>query len=420
MGQSTELNGRIGKSPNRKSEEQTASVPSVGTGEVASARTGDQSHFAGASLPARHAIGDFSRNNLDMLRLALAGMVFLFHMGDLTSFPAFSWFANNIPSQTAVKGFFVISGLLIYRSYSRSRSLGSYFDKRVRRIYPAYFTVIVLAALSLVFLSSVSAKTYFGFGFWKYLAANLVFLNHFCPALPGVFAGNNETAVNGALWTLKIEWLWYLSIPIVFRLAKRFGNPSVFGAFAAFSLLWRYGFSGYASAVHGSDPKTAFLCSHLAIEFPGQLIYFLAGVVLVLYFDRLRRHLPLVAVGTVLLFAVDHFFTKGAFDVIWISGAVLIVGFWRYLGNFSKYGDFSYGVYIVHWPILQVLIATGVAAAMPPWRFFFLAVALVVLAATLLWHLVEKRFLRNSSHYRQAPEVGSGGHTNRARAVPSA
>ena len=92
---------------------------------------------------------DFNKNNLDFLRLVFASTVFLFHMHALTNLTAFSAFGEYLSAPFAVRSFFVISGLLIYRSYNRSSSMRSYFEKRVRRIYPAYFAVIVLAAIAL-------------------------------------------------------------------------------------------------------------------------------------------------------------------------------------------------------------------------------------------------------------------------------
>lgn len=344
---------------------------------------------------------DFSRNNLDCLRFLLASIVVLFHINALTNLPAFAVFGKYCSPHFAVRSFFVISGLLIYRSYTRSSSITSYIEKRVRRIYPAYFTVILLAALALYFMSNLPPSQYFRDGFWKYLGANLLFLNFLAPSLPGVFTHNTISAVDGALWTLKIEVAFYLFIPAMHYLCRRFGTKRTIGIIFCLSTVWKYGFAWLAS-VHNSGGIYASrsIYSKLDVQFPSQLVYFTAGVLLFLYFDKLKYHVLSIACATACLFLVDHFFAGGILDVFWISGLVFVFGFWRHFGNFSKYGDFSYGVYIVHWPILQVLIALGFASFNPA-LFLTVSLLLVLVASILMWNLVESRFLASSSHYRQ-------------------
>jgi len=357
---------------------------------------------------------DFSRNNLDCLRLLLASTVALFHLHALTGIRTFNCLGIYLSPTFAVRSFFVISGLLIYRSYTRSSSVRSYLEKRVRRIYPAYFTIIVVAAFGLFPLSILPASKYFGLGFLKYLGANLVFMNFLAPSLPGVFTNVPNTAVNGALWTLKIEVLFYLSVPLLYWLCKKFGTKLVLGTLFILSCLWKYGFEILGSrstlpAVFTFD-RSRNIYSQLAVQFPGQLAYFIAGIVLLLYFDKLKHYFGVILAATVALYLVDHFFTGaildsgGTLDLLWISGIVFMFGFWRYFGNFSKYGDFSYGVYIVHWPILQTLVAFRLYR-LNPFVFLAIAVSLIASAAFLMWHLVEKRFLASSSHYRQGDEV---------------
>jgi peptidoglycan/LPS O-acetylase OafA/YrhL len=347
---------------------------------------------------------DLSRNNLDGLRLILASTVFLFHISALTSLPAFSVFGKFCNPHFAVRSFFVISGLLIYRSYMRSRSATSYLEKRARRIYPAYFTIIVLAALTLWPLSVCPLSQYFGIGFWKYLGANLLFLNFLAPSLPGVFTSNALSAVNGALWTLKIEVVFYLCIPFLHYLCGRFGTRRIIGALFCLSCSWKYGFA-WLDHIHRSEGIASFentrtIYAQLAVQFPGQFVYFGAGILLLLYFERLNKHFVSISLITACLFVVDHLFTGEILDVFWISGLVFVFGFWRYFGNFSKYGDFSYGVYIVHWPLLQIAIAVGLVRLNPA-VFFLICLTLVGLTSVLMWHLVENRFLAGSSHYRQ-------------------
>ncbi|HZL52451.1 MAG TPA: acyltransferase [Terracidiphilus sp.] len=347
---------------------------------------------------------DFNKNNLDCLRLILASIVVLFHVSALTNFPAFSVLGRYCSPHFAVRSFFVISGLLIYRSYTRSSSVASYLEKRARRIYPAYFTTIVLLAFGLSLLSNLPPSQYFGIGFLKYLGANLLFLNFLAGTLPGVFTSNSLTGVDGALWTLKIEVVFYLFVPVMHYLCNRFGTKLTVGAIFVVSSIWKYGFE-WMAATHSShgiyslDPSRNFY-SQLSVQFPAQLVYFSAGVLLLLNFDKLKVHFRSILGITACLFLIDHFFTGDLLDVFWISGLVFIFGFWRYFGHFAKYGDFSYGSYIVHWPILQILIALGFARLNPA-VFFLLTVSLVGLVSVLMWHLVESKFLASSNHYRR-------------------
>jgi peptidoglycan/LPS O-acetylase OafA/YrhL len=353
--------------------------------------------------------GNFSKNNLDLLRLILASIVALYHSSAVTNIPALSPLGEYLSPHFAVRSFFVISGLLIYRSYQHSSSFASYLDKRVRRIYPAYFTVVVLAAVMLCTRSSLPLSQYFGIGFWKYLGANLLFLNFLAPSLPGVFTSNSVTFVDGALWTLKIEVAFYLFVPIMHSLCSRFGTRITIGTLFLLSCLWKYGFalladiSSSSTANISGEPTNIY--SRLQVQFPAQLIYFLAGVLLLLYFDELKHHFKSISFITAVVFFVDHWFLNDALDVVWISGFVFAFGFWHYFGNFSKHGDFSYGVYIVHWPILQTLMSFGLGSLNPA-VFLFVSLSLVGLAAFLLWNLVESRFLKSSSHYRKVLAPG--------------
>ena len=96
-------------------------------------------------------------NNFDVLRIVFAWFVVVSHSyflnGSSISDPL-GWATNNylIFSYIGVKGFFVISGYLIFQSLIRSRSLMEYLTKRALRIFPA---LVVAVCLTLVALSLI-------------------------------------------------------------------------------------------------------------------------------------------------------------------------------------------------------------------------------------------------------------------------
>lgn len=332
-------------------------------------------------------------NNFDFLRFLFALTVFLVHVYLLSGNEAMKLFSDWLSTEIAVKAFFVVSGFLIFMSYEKSKSTSSYFDKRFRRIYPAYFSIVMLCAVLGGLVADVSPENYFSLDWVKYVIANLLFLNFLHPELPGLFNSNALTAVNGALWTLKIEVLFYLSVPIFVWLIRKYGRWQTLLALYVLSLL-------YADLLAYWGELSGMNVFHvLRAQLPGQLSYFIAGAALYYWFGDFKRYALVGVVPAVAVVLFRHSFPVGWLEPAALAVVVVYVAYvLPYFGYFAKYGDFSYGIYIVHFPLLQTLIAYGLFTH-DPWLALSLSTILVMVIAYLFWHWIEKPFLSKRSHY---------------------
>lgn len=332
-------------------------------------------------------------NNFDLLRFLFAFTVFLVHSHSLSGAVELSFLSELFSSDLAVKSFFVVSGFLIFMSYEKSSNAFTYFAKRIRRIYPAYFFVVISCVILWGFFASYLSGIDTWVQVFYYALANLVFLNFLQPDLPNLFDQNIFQAVNGALWTLKIEVMFYVMVPFVVLAFKRFGHARVLGFLYLCSL-------GYFMLMDFLiDQNGSGLYVELQRQLPGQLTYFLGGAAGYYFFEHFRKNVKWLVPLVVISFLLKAWLPWDAVQPVAL--AVLVVFFacvFPYLGNFSKYGDFSYGIYIVHFPILQLLIASGFFNT-SPWLLLSTSAALVMGAAFLLWQFIEKTFLNQSSHY---------------------
>jgi peptidoglycan/LPS O-acetylase OafA/YrhL len=137
----------------------------------------------------------------------------------------------------------------------------------------------------------------------------------------------------------------------------------------------------------------------LARQIPGQLCYFIMGVGLYRYLDFFERHVTAFLLVAVLLLVADRLLSLGFLEPAALGVIVIFSALFMFLGNFGRYGDFSYGVYIVHFPIIQLYLYSGVLAEQPL-RLLAMIVVTAGVGGILMWHLCEKRFLRRESHYR--------------------
>ena len=346
------------------------------------------------------------RNNMDALRLIFASTVVVWHLFPLSHLAALEAPASAtewVNGTWAVRGFFVISGFLIFQSFESSRSGRSYFEKRARRIYPAYFAVVMICAIAGAFFTKLSLSAYFGRDWLSYVVNNLAFLNYRHPALPGVFTGNPETAVNGALWTIKVEVMFYASVPVLVWLFRKTQREIAIAVLYALSVAF-YMYFSWKAVQTGRDSYDV-----LAKQLPGQLCFFLAGAVLYYNFGAFKKYqkylVPVALVAYIAATILDFY------PLLPISTGILVIAiaFGPYFGNAGRYGDFSYGIYIWHYPWIQLLVSLGVFA-MNPYAGVAVLIAALGTSALLSWHFVEKPWLRKESHYRVVEGKGTAGY----------
>jgi len=332
-------------------------------------------------------------NNFDILRLLFAWIVVFTHCYDLSLSPAFLKLLFLMQSERAVFGFFAISGCLIVASWDRARSARDYFSRRAKRILPAYWLAILFCLIMGSLFTSLPLHTFWmNAATWKYIFWNLLFLNFVHPSLPGVFSNNPYAVMDGALWTIKLEVGFYLLVPILIYCVRRFGRGLTLSSVFVASVVYRMVLMHMGRVT-------------LAQQLPGQLCFFIAGTAVYYYFPQFLAHRKKVWL-IVLPLLVAAFLTNWVIlDAIAIPLFTMAIAFLlpAYRG-ITHYGDFSYGTYVLHFPIVQGIIAVGLFAR-SPWLAFTVVVGVVSVAAVASWFGVERRFLQAARVRQQESEA---------------
>ena len=285
-----------------------------------------------------------NHDNFVVLRLVMSLLVMITHFKVLTG----GELLKGIPMspEFAVAGFFVISGYVIIASYEKLPVITSFYAKRFFRMYPLYMLVILIQAvgMSLFFLDDLGAQAA---SITKYLAANLVMLNFLQYDIGGLLATTRNPGINPALWTLKIEVMFYAIVPILCWVFHRFRAWGLAGMFIASTLYAEY--------------LTRTGHHELARQLPGALRFIVVGMALYYYRHKLavpvKYAVPLSAIGFAWLQFRDYPMPSAIYPLL--AGPIIILCATRIPLPRPK-SDLSYGVYLFHSPLIQFSILTGI------------------------------------------------------------
>jgi peptidoglycan/LPS O-acetylase OafA/YrhL len=321
--------------------------------------------------------------------------------------------------------FFMLSGYLLADTFWRTEKadLRVYAIRRFFRIAPAYYVNVAI-----LFLFLAAPGLLFSSQGVKQVLANLTFTQHLSAGTTSSFN------VNGALWTLTIEMMLYLFLPLMALLVGR-APWSATILFIVLGLGWRlliavhgdglrdFWYARYADQP-GGLPPVALQSNFVGQQFPGALSVFALGIIarwLVVHgsLDRIYNRLPArLGVSSFLVLALPSlallywFADKTDYThVVWFTlcyfllmlallPALLLAARpqqfspspLRAVGSWL--GERSYSIYLWHFPIILAVYERGPLTLPPPvggyaWRLpVVLLITLVVAAAS--YRLIER------------------------------
>jgi peptidoglycan/LPS O-acetylase OafA/YrhL len=333
-------------------------------------------------------------NAFDLIRLLLAVLVVYGHAYQVGGFGD-DGFAHFVKMQLnagpfAVTGFFGISGFLVTRSFALRGDAAGFIRARLLRILPGFYLALVFTAFCiapLVARHNPAAGPWSASSAFRYVWQNAG-VRIAQPNVGDVLQGQPITeSINGSLWTLFPELCCY-------GLVLGMGILGLFRSGRTNVLLL----------------ATALLVLHVAMVVgPRDLI-------IAPTFLQLTGWSPYVlafAVGSAAYCYREELIGPSRSWVAWLLVALVLL----YFGGWSVLGpvaltlgliqaahafrvtlpvDLSYGTYLLHFPVLQLMAALQLNRH-GPIPYFAAALIVTGALATLSWFAVERPFLRLKS-----------------------
>jgi peptidoglycan/LPS O-acetylase OafA/YrhL len=357
-------------------------------------KSGERS-IGSSAQPAR----DWRINNFDLLRLLAALQVAVVH--GMAILKPTGYFARLLAAVLdrfpGVPIFFVISGVLISKSYEHSASLRDYLRNRCLRIFPGLWVCLVvsIAVLLALGVASLGRVTTPGWLLW-WAGQMSIFQN-----VEAAFLAPLSNGLNRSLWTIPIELEFYMVLPALYRVLPRTcpGNMRLLGLALASLAIQLLIVNNNHSVVH----LRAY--SLLGATLVPYLWMFLVGVAIQRNWSIVRGWLAGRAhwwgFGYLMLCAAARWLdveTGGNYmsPLYLLPLAGLIVSLATTAPQVShkilRQHDVSYGLYLYHMLVIDLLVGL---AAPSGWASIAAAIVVSLGLAALSWTLIEKPFLES-------------------------
>lgn len=292
--------------------------------------------------------------------------------------------AHGLGQLILVPMFIALSGFLLAASATRAQDLRKFTVNRALRIFPALVVLTLVTTLVVgPIVTTLPLSEYFtDRRFWRYLLVSVSWINF---DLPGVFLTHPASGiVNPSLWSIPVELQCYAALMAMMLMGFMQRRHYVLLAWVLVLALTLIPF------VMSGNRGAHFHVTRFLVQFP----YFMTGVVIYLYRDRVPRHLGIfwacISLAAILMMLGWY----KALLPIAVAYCVVYIA----TGPLPKPpglpdGDYSYGIYLYGGLVQQLVLFLST----PPyawWLTVILALPITFTCAIASWHLVEQPALK--------------------------
>ena len=317
---------------------------------------------------------DYRKNGFDILRYWAAFSVMFLHFTGWALQSINSGFAVNLMVRRivcffpGVVVFFTISGFLVSGSYERSVSRAVFYKKRVLRLYPELWLCTIINLIVVCFL----AYDILDISIVKWVFTQILGIANTPSCLRNFATGS----INGALWTIFVNVQLYIVIGILYPWLKKRRKSewiSIIICVAAINIGCSL-LQTYANGVFNKILERTFL---------PYSIWFIIGVFCYIYrrdvLDKLQKYtIPLLLLYGVIIFSGIQFPGYYCNFLITIILPWIVIGGGYLLPKIRIELDLTYGMFLYHWIILNIIIYFNIFEKMP-----IIVIGLLYLGVTL-------------------------------------
>jgi peptidoglycan/LPS O-acetylase OafA/YrhL len=309
---------------------------------------------------------NYRENNFDMLRLFAALQVLILHsiiwFGLEEAHTSIKKFSDIIWFFPGVTIFFAISGFLIFKSLL-NKGLAGYFKNRFLRIYPALWACFLVTLLILFYFHIINVNELFSYSFIKYTVAQVTFFQYYVPEEYKTLGIGHP---NGALWTISVELQFYIAAWLIYTFLLSGSSLKkqnlVILFLTVLSIIINYW-------MNTNLDQESLVYKLLFVSILPFFYYFSAGIFFIINYKKLIKWVENKALVWTIIFA----------------GVVFLCLYFKIL----KHNDISYGLYLYHCLILNVVLEIGFSG-----RNYIIGIGSIFLLAILSWIFIERRALR--------------------------